>query len=213
MKVFLVFLLLLPTGFVSAQKIGEMAPEKPPEIFPENSWGVDLMFTEGGFGLGTFYRRSFGQNLTGFVDFSISETKDDREINYVDYWGNSFTPNKVNRAFMLPLNFGIQYRLFSDVLTENLRPHVSIGVGPTILLTTPYDEEFFSSFGRAKANYAIGGYLGFGANMGSSKSNLIGLNVRYYYTQLLGDGVELMTNSFKKSFGQFTLMLTIGIMY
>ncbi|PKL83809.1 MAG: hypothetical protein CVV24_03155 [Ignavibacteriae bacterium HGW-Ignavibacteriae-3] len=213
MKVFLVFLLLLPMSFINAQKIGEMAPEKPPEVFPDNSWGVDIMFTEGGFGLGTFYRNKLGQNLTGFVDFSISETKDDREINYIDYWGNSFTPNKVNRAFMLPLNFGIQYRVFSDILTENLRPHISIGVGPTILLTTPYDEEFFSAFGRGKANYAIGGYIGFGANMGTSKSNLIGLNVRYYHTQLLGDGIELMTNSFKKSFGQFTLMLTIGIMY
>jgi hypothetical protein len=198
---------------VKAQKIGELAPDKPPEVFPNNSWGADIMFSEGGFGLGTFYRRTLTQNITGFIDFSISETKDDREITYIDYYGRQFTPDKVNRAFMLPLNFGVQFRMFSESLTENLRPYFSVGVGPAILLTTPYSEEFFKSFGRAKAHYSVGGYVGIGANMGVSKSNLIGLNIRYYYTRLLGDGIELMTNNFKNSFGQFALMLTIGVMY
>jgi hypothetical protein len=213
MKVFLIILAFGAFGSISAQKIGEMAPEKAPEIFPNNSWGVDLIFSEGGFGLGTFYRRNFGQNITGFIDFSISEAKDDREVNYIDYWGNSFTPNKVNRALLLPLNIGIQYRIFSESLTDNLRPYLTIGVGPSILLTTPYDQEFFSAFGSAKANFAAGGYIGMGTNIGLSKSSLIGLNVRYYYTHLLGNGVEIMTDSFKKDFGQFCLMLTIGVMY
>ncbi len=198
---------------MSAQKIGELAPDKAPEVFPGNSLGGDIMFGEGGFGLGTFYKKSFSQNITGFVDFSISETKDDREVTYIDYFGNSFTPDKVNRAFLLPLNFGIQYRLFSESLTENLRPYLSIGIGPSIILTTPYDQEFFQSFGSAKAHYAAGGYIGFGANMGLNKKNLVALNVRYYFNQILGDGIELMTNSTRKSFGQFYIMLTIGVMY
>lgn len=171
------------------------------------------MFGEGGFGLGTFYRKTFSQQITGFVDFSISETKDDREVTYIDYFGNTFTPNKVNRAFLLPLNFGIQYRLFSESLSDNLRPYLSIGVGPTIILTTPYNLEFFKSFGKAKANYAAGGYFGLGANMGLNKKNLVGLNIRYYFSQLLGEGIELMTNNKRKGFGQFYIMLTIGVMY
>ncbi|MHB8905548.1 MAG: hypothetical protein ACYC4T_14190 [Melioribacteraceae bacterium] len=215
MKAFLFFLFLIPFGFSSAQKIGELAPEKPPEVFPGNNLGADIMFGEGGFGLGTFYKKSFSQNITGFVDFSISETKDDREVTYIDYYnyGTTYTPGKVNRAFLLPLNFGIQYRLFSESLTENLRPYISLGVGPSIILTTPYDQEFFKSFGSAKAHYAAGGYIGLGANMGLSKKNLVALNVRYYYNQVFGDGIELMTNSYHKSFGQFCIMLTIGVMY
>jgi hypothetical protein len=213
MKAFLIFLLIIPFGISSAQKIGEPAPEKAPEVFPNNSFGADIMFGEGGFGLGTFYKKSFSQNITGFVDFSISETKDDREVTYIDYFGNSFTPDKVNRAFLFPLNFGIQYRLFSESLTENLRPYISIGIGPSIILTTPYDQEFFKAFGSAKAHYAAGGYLGLGANIGMNKKNLIALNVRYYYNQILGDGIEIMTNSTHKSFGQFCIMLTLGVMY
>lgn len=213
MKVFLIFLLLLPLGLASAQKIGELAPDKAPELFPANTWGIDVIFGEGGFGLGTFYRRSLSQNITGFVDFSISETKDDREITYIDYFGNQYSPNKVNRAFLFPVNVGLQYRLFSESLVENLRPYLMFGIGPSVILTTPYNQEFFKAFGDAKTHFAIGGYVGMGTNIGVSKSSLIGLNVRYYYTHLLGDGIELMTNNYKKDFGQFSLMLTLGIMY
>jgi len=213
MKVLMILLLIVPFGLSSAQKIGELAPERPPEIFPNNAWGVDVMFTEGGFGLGTFLRKSLATDLTGFVDFSISETKDEREVTYIDYFGNSYTPDKVNRSFQLPLNFGVQYRMFSESLTDNLRPYLAAGVGPTLIITTPYDKEFFNAFGFAQTKYAIGGYVGFGANMGTSKSNLIGLNVRYYYTYVFGNGIENITNVFRKNFGQFALTLTVGIMY
>ena len=213
MKVLMILLLIVPFGISNAQKIGELAPVRPPEIFPNNTWGVDIMFGEGGFGLGTFYRRSLATDLTGFIDFSISETKDEREVQYIDYFGNTFTPDKVNRSFQLPINFGLQYRLFSESLTENLRPYLTFGVGPTLIITTPYNKEFFNAFGYAQTKYAIGGYIGFGANMGMSKSNLVGLNVRYYYTYVFGEGIENLTNNFRKKFGQFALTLTVGIMY
>ena len=213
MKVLMIFLLLLPFGFASAQKIGELAPEKPPEIFPPNSWGVDLMFGEGGFGLGTFLRKSYSQDLTGFVDFSISELKDAREIQYIDYFGNTYTPDKVNRAFLFPLNAGAQFRLFSETLTDNLRPYISIGVGPTLILTTPYDQEFFSSFKHARAHYAAAGYVGLGANFGISKTNLIGINVRYLYAHVFGEGIENLTNQFRNDIGQLYITLNLGIMY
>lgn len=213
MKVLMILLLIVPLGLSSGQKIGELAPERPPEIFPNNTWGVDIMFGEGGFGLGTFYRRSLATDLTGFIDFSISETKDEREVQYIDYFGNTFTPDKVNRSFQMPVNLGLQYRLFSESLTENLRPYLTFGVGPTLIITTPYNKEFFNAFGYAQTKYAIGGYVGFGANMGTSKSNLVGLNVRYYYTYVFGEGIENLTNNFRKNFGQFALTLTVGIMY
>ncbi len=213
MKVLMTLLLIVPFVLSNAQKIGELAPERPPEIFPNNTWGVDIIFGEGGFGLGTFLRKSLAADLTGFIDFSISETKDEREVQYIDYFGNTFTPDKVNRSFQLPINLGLQYRLFSESLTENLRPYLTAGVGPTIIITTPYDIEFFEAFGYAKTKYAVGGYVGIGANMGTSKSNLVGLNVRYYYTYVFGEGIENLTNNFRKNFGQFALTLTVGIMY
>ncbi len=213
MKIISLFIFIVLIGINNGQTIGEMAPEKPPAEFPTNSWGVDIMFGEGGLGLGTFFRNSFSTNATGFIDFSISESKDDKEVEYVDFFGRTFTIGKENRVFLLPLYFGLQYRLFSNTLTDNLRPYVNFGVGPTFVVTTPYDREFFNAFGKAQMHYAAGGYVGFGANIGISKSNLVGINLRYYYIKLFNEGVENMTDRFRKEIGSFYLTINIGIMY
>lgn len=212
--VLILILVLLPITFINSQKIGELAPEKAPELFPPNSWGVDVMFGEGGFGLGTFYRKSLSLNTSVFVDLSISESKDDREVDYIDpFTGIPFTIGKKNRVFLIPINFGLQYRLFAGDITDNLRPYINAGIGPTLVLTTPYEKEFFEAFSDTQAKYAAGGYIGFGANFGISKSNLIGLNLRYYIIHLFDDGVENLDGKFRKDLGHFYLTINIGIMY
>ncbi len=214
MRVTAIILLLIPFLFVNAQKIGELAPEKPPEQFPPNTWGMDLMFGEGGFGLGTFLRKEFTTTITGFVDLGVTESKDEREVEIIDpFFGTSFTINKKNRVFLVPLNFGVQYRLFHSSLTANLRPYLNFGVGPTLVISTPYDREFFSAFAKAKANYAVGGYIGIGANFGLSKENLIGINARYYVAHLFNEGVENLNGKFRKDLNHFYITLNIGLMY
>jgi len=212
MKYTVLFLFVCFT-MISAQKIGETAPEKPSEDFPDNSWGMDIMFGEGGFGLGTFMRKEFNRELTGFVDLSISESKDDKEVEYVDYFGQTYVLGKKNRVFMVPITFGVQYRLFADDITDNLRPYVNAGVGPSIILTTPYEKEFFNAFGDTQSKIAVGGYVGFGANFGLSKSNLVGLNMRYYYTKLPGSGVENLEGRQRTSISSFYITLNLGLMY
>lgn len=213
MKKYLFTLLILPFLFSYGQKLGEMAPEEERESFPESAWGVDIMFGEGGFGLGTFIRRRFTDNLTGFADISFSESKDEREIEFIDYFGRKFVVGKKNRVFILPLNFGLQYRLFDDVLTDNLRPYINAGVGPTLVISSPYEIEFFSSLGKARLNVAAGGYVGFGANFGLNKSSLVGLNIRYYFVHLFNEGVESLKGRYQKDIGSIFITLNIGVMY
>lgn len=199
---------------IPAQGIGEVAPEKSPEIFPSNAWGMDIMFGDAGFGLGTFFRKQLDVKWTAFVDISFSETKDEREFEFYDYYlGKFVTADKKNRIFQVPLNFGAQYRLFENILTDNLRPYINAAVGPTLLITTPYQEEFFSAFGKAQIKYAAGGYIGFGANFGLDKSSLMGVNFRYYYAQVLGDGVESLKGKVKKNIQGFFITLNLGLMY
>jgi hypothetical protein len=213
MRRLILLIVILPLLGINAQKIGEMAPERPPETFPDNSWGVDVLIGEGGFGLGTFYRNQITPTVNWFLDFSISESKDDREFEFIDIFGQSRVVGKKNRVFFLPLNFGAQYRIFSNTLTSNLRPYINAGIGPTMLITTPYSKEFFNAFGDARLKYALGGYVGFGANFGLSKTNLVGLNVRYYVAHLFGDGVENLENKFRSTISSFYLTLNIGLMY
>jgi hypothetical protein len=211
----LIFLLLfiIPTSFLIAQEIGELAPPQPPMVFPPNAWGFDLLIGESGFGFGGFYRRQLSTKLTLFGDVSISEAKDEREIEYIDIYGQTFTIGKQNRVFQIPITLGAQFRLFENELTDNLRPYINAGVGPTIALTTPYAEEFFRAFSYSQVHYAVGGYVGFGANFGLDQKSLIGINVRYYYTQFLDEGVEILKDRFKDHLSGFFITLNFGFMY
>jgi hypothetical protein len=206
-------ILLIPFLNVNAQGIGELAPPKPPQVFPTNAMGIDIMFSEGGFGMGGFYRRRFTSELSGFTDLSISEAKDPHEFTYVDYFGNSYTLGKKNRAFLLPLNFGLQYRLFENVIYDNLRPYLNIGVGPSMVVTTPYEQEYFKAFGRAHAQFTLGGYFGFGAYFGIDKSSMVGVNLRYYVVHLFNNGIEIMYGRHEKNLGGFYLTINLGTMY
>jgi len=204
---------------VFAQKIGKIAPPSDPEVFPANAWGVDIMFCEGGFGFGTFFRYDFNPNFTGFADISFSESANEREIPEFNYYtGEIFVRNKVNRVFLVPVTFGVQQRLFYDALTENLRPYITAGLGPSMVITTPYAKdgqsvEFFKSFGDARSYLSLGGYIGFGANIGGSKSSLVGINIRYYVIRILDKEIETIRNKFEKDFGGIYLSLNIGLLY
>lgn len=213
-KLIIVLILVIPFLNTNAQGIGKLAPERPPEEFPDNAFGLDVIFSEGGIGFGTFYRHSLSKKITFFTDFSISESKDDQEVVRFDpFTLQPFTLFKKNRIFILPLNFGLQYRLFTNEIYDNLRPYINFGVGPTLVLTTPNDKEFFKAFGDAQAKYAIGGYIGFGANFGIDKSSLVGLNFRYYYIHLFDEGVEGLFDKFRKNLGGIFLTINIGFMY
>jgi hypothetical protein len=202
-----------PFANINAQGIGELAPPKPAEVFPPNTWGMDIMFGDAGFGLGTFYRREITTKWTAFADLSFSETKDDREFEYIDYFGNVITIGKKNRVFQMPLNFGVQFRLFENSIADNLRPFLCAAAGPTVLVSTPYQEEFFNSFAYAQTDYAVGGYVGLGANFGLDKSSLVGITFKYYYSKILSGGVESLFGKEKTEIQGFFITLNLGMMY
>ena len=174
-----------------------------------NSLGLDVMVSTNGFGLGMFFRREYSDDLSGFVDFSISEAKDDDEKEFIDVYGRTVTPGKVNRFLVLPLFFGIQQRLFKDDILDNFRPYVTGAVGPAMIYVFPYTEEYFSALGKGRPKYTVGGYLGAGAFFGSERSSILGVNLRYYFIPYLA-GIESLQNVYKKQFGGFSISVSFG---
>ncbi len=171
--------------------------------------GVDLLVSNGGFGLGTFYRQEFTNDLSAFIDLSISEAKDDEEVQYFNYYGQSFTPGKINRFLVLPLFIGVQQRLFRDDILDNFRPYVNAAAGPTMLYVFPEREEYFTAIGKGRPRYTYGGYLGVGAYFGSETSNLLGLNLRYYFIPY-APGIEGLERVPKTQFGGFFITVNFG---
>jgi hypothetical protein len=213
-KLLIIIISLIPFLIANPQEIGDLAPEKEPEIFPDNALGLDVMFGEGGVGFGGFYRRQLSSKFTAFVDFSISESKEDNEFQYYDIFGNPIQNTlKKNRVFLIPVTLGVQFRLFEKVIHDNLRPYINAGVGPSIAITTPNDREFFNAFGYAQTKFAAGGYVGFGANFGIDKASLLGINLRYYVAHFFDEGVETYHGRFRNDIGSFYLTINFGFMY
>jgi len=197
-----------------------------------NCWGVDIMASDGGFGLGVFYRRELSPDLSWFTTFSVSEAKDEREVEQFDpYTGLSYVPGKLNRFLVLPLYAGIQYRLFREDIVDTFRPFVNAAVGPTIVYSMPFANvttsdgsvtnvdqvDFFKAIGSGQAHYTVGGYIGFGANFGSVKGSVFGVNFRYYVVTLLSGSLPSTYNLYdgsiegtKKDFGGVVITLSLG---
>ena len=209
-------------------------PDAQPSF--RNVWGLDILVSNDGFGLGTFYRREFNEDVSGFATFSISESKDEREFEQFDpYYQVSYTPGKLQRFLVMPLMFGVQYRLFREEIADNFRPFVNAGAGPALIMSAPFTTftyssdgtpqpsqvEFFKSLGRAQAHYTAAAFIGIGANFGTEKTNVFGVNFRYYFTYLFGDGLPSLYTmntdgrvaATKKDFGGFFITLNVGMAY
>jgi len=188
-----------------------------------NAWGLDLLVSNNGFGLGTFYRHEFSDEFSGVLSFMISDVKDDAEIERYTYYGDSYVLGKKNRLLMLPLIAGVQYRLFKDEIMDNFRPYITAGLGPTMIFVAPYARysdagtgtqqqqvEFFSSLKYGQARYTLGGYVGAGAYFGLDKGTISGISLRYYFAPF-PEGIEVMYGGgYMKNFGGVYISLHFG---
>ncbi|MEX0602745.1 MAG: hypothetical protein WD295_05345 [Bacteroidota bacterium] len=198
---------------------------------PRNAWGFDIMLSNNGFGGGGFFRREVTDELSWFITLAVSDVKDDAEVEYYTYWGQSFVPGKKNRLLMVPLVAGVQYRLFKDDIMDNFRPYISAGIGPSMMFVSPYSVtktydipgggtmstteqiEFFSSLKQGRARFTVGGYIGAGAYFGLDRGTLSGLSVRYYYVPFI-KGIEILEDRLAvKEFGGFYITLNFGSLF
>jgi hypothetical protein len=203
--------------------------------FPPNFIALDILASNDGFGLGTFYRREINPDLFWSISFSISESKDGREVERVDpYTGATYTPGKLNRFMVLPLFGGLQRRMFREDITDTFRPFLNAGVGPVMIYEMPYSKvvpleggqfnveqvDFFAALSQGTAHFTFGGFIGFGANFGTDQSTVFGINFRYYFIPLAGEGLPSLFNPYtgeisssKSDFGGFFITMHIGTGY
>ncbi len=174
-----------------------------------DAMGFDLLFSNSGFGAGGFYQHNYSQNLAGFVNLGITGSRNRDEFEEYDSREQEWrVPGKVNRLFTFPLTVGFRYRLLDNVIVDNFRPYVNMGVGPTMVVALPYEHDFFKSFGYAKAYFTGGGFVGVGAEMGGSKP-VLGVNLRYFYIPLR-PGVESLQGDPITDFGGLFLTMHVG---
>ena len=178
-----------------------------------NSVGVNLSLSGHGFGLGTTMNWAVSDNLSFTANLMISGAKNTDEFEQWDYDKSEYrVPNKINRLYVVPITFGAKYNILSSVLSENVRPFINAAAGPTWILATPYDREFFNAFHYSQSYIRFGGYVGLGSDFGIGKS-LLSLNFKQYFIPFGGDGLESVRNHPLTDFGGFQIELILGVRY
>lgn len=118
-------------------KISE--PKTPLSEGYKNSYGVDLMVNNFGFGIGGTYGRVLGPYTELTFRTGLTGIRDVSEQNFQSlFTGQQIIPNKYKRAFGFPFLLSIKQRVFASQVEDNLRFFVSGGAGPAMALTIPY---------------------------------------------------------------------------
>jgi hypothetical protein len=185
--------------------------EKSIEKFYNSAWGFNIMASDNGFGFGGFYKKNYTDRLSAAIEISVSEGKDDRELEYIDYFGYTYTPNKKTRVIMLPIMLSAEYRIFRNDIIDSFRPYITAGAGPVFLFTSPFNKDFFEAIPLYHTRYTAGGYIGIGCDFGADKNTLTGVNISYHYIPY-PKGIEVMENTLKKSFSGLYITLYFGLM-
>lgn len=188
-----------------------------------SNWGLDLLLSDSGFGVGFFLQTKLNQDflITSSLYISGARNSDEFEELIIDNRGyySWQVRNKINRLFKFPLTIGLTYFPFKNDILENLKPFLSLGLGPTFILSTPYTYNripngeivgWFKSFGDAEAYLKFGGFIGIGSYFGNLSKNVLGVNIRYYYVPFGGDGLVSVIGLPIQNFGGLFLSLSIG---
>ncbi|MDP4200439.1 MAG: outer membrane beta-barrel protein [Bacteroidota bacterium] len=168
-----------------------------------NNWGFNASFSDYGFGGGLFLGHTFGPNVSAELSAEISTASGTREFDLISL-------NKVNRIFVIPIMASMQYRLFRDGLSDNLRPYVTAGAGPVVAMTTPYAEDFFMAFADQTSKIVPGGFVGIGAKFGTDPKSTLGASLRYFIIPYPG-GIESTTTESLPNLSGLFLSVSYGM--
>ncbi len=170
-----------------------------------NHWGIGFMYTDNGFGVSGTYFKNIGRTTDLTFKLAISGVTDPSEVEYYDFYGNSYTAGKVNRVYLTSLSIGIKKNVFYDDIEGNFKPFVKTGIAPAFVLTTPYDRSFFKAFGYAQPGFAFGGYAGIGIEYQESNSIGLSISADYYYLPVIGREILSLQDKPMKNLGGIQL--------
>ncbi len=172
--------------------------------------GLKLVLNESGFGFGMFHQRQVTDDFAWFFETYISGARNKDEFQRYSFEEQQYrVPDKVNRVYKMPIMLGIQYFVFREVLHKNFRPMVNAGFGPTLIAATPYSKGWFEAWDTAKYFARFGGFIGIGANFGSTLG-MSSINFRYYYVPFGSSTIESLKDVPIENFGGLTISLNIG---
>jgi hypothetical protein len=175
-------------------------------------WSIELLFSGNGFGAGCSYSKHLSPTLSLTALLGITGNRNSDELEYIDQLtGRTFIPNKVNSLYSFPFTIGMQKRLFQESLSESFRPFIGAGLGYSMILQIPYDQNGFEPDRRTLAHGRPASYLSIGSAFGSEGRTSLSALIRYYFIPFGGNGIDSINDLPIKDFGG--LFIALGIAF
>lgn len=216
---------LLLAGSVSARQSETNPLDEPLE--PRYGYGAQILLSNSGFGIGGYYQRTLALDYTLVWEGSLSAGKDEREVAFFDRFGRKDVPNKANYLLLLPIQVGVEKRLFRSSIEDNFRPFFRITTGPTIGWRSPYfndqnengllddDEPTFDvidAFPYGSFEFGLGATFAFGAHLGSLSGATQSVRIGYSFTYFKNE-IELLSRTIREPtrfFGSPVILVSFG---
>jgi hypothetical protein len=198
--VFVSLALALPAG---AQGFGPAVPEALADTARFGA-GLALTLTNDGFAAGGVLRAPVGPSTAFFLEATLGAGKDEREQEFfIGLFGDTVIPFKRHYFLQMPIQFGIEQRLFRESIEDTVRPFVQLGAGPAIGYQWPYFDDinengirnaneellgYFGGMGEGEFRFGIGGRAAVGAYFGrtgrTTRAIRFGYAGTYYFKEV-----------------------------
>lgn len=184
-----------------------------------SSLGADIIFSGSGFGGGMFWSSEINEELKFGIDFFISGIRKSDELDQFNpITGEMFVPYKLNRLYTIPFSFGVKYFPFNNQIINTFKPFLSGGAGFAFVISTPYDQGFFSAFGDGMYYTRPSFNISIGADFSNKKGSLSVFQLKYYSIPFGGRGLQSLDQRITgetpiTNFGGLFLDLRIGFNY
>ena len=207
----LLALFVLVAGRAAAQPADGLTPPAPDTSAARFGTSGTLAFTltEDGLGAGLAGRLRLTDDLSLTAEVSAGAVRDAREQRFfVGFFGETVTPLKRSYAVLVPLQVGVERRLFRAAVEDNFRPFVALAAGPTLAVQWPYFRDLDGNGVRdssevrlgatggladAEPRLGVGGALAVGAYFGRGRRAVQGLRLGFtlHYFPVAVDLLEL----------------------
>lgn len=235
----LALLLGLPAGAAAAQEADTTSSSAAEQNPYGTGAGLQILLTNNGFGLGGYYNHTLSRSTSFLVEVNLGAGKDEREVKFFSYRGTSSIPYKANYLLMLPVQLGVQQRLFKEAIEENFRPYLQLTTGPTLGWQYPYFKDCdgnakfdrltectgggfeyaYNALGalpKGSLQFGLGGTIALGAHFGMSKNMTQGVRIGYVFNYFFED-IELLEpdipGAAQQFFGTPSISLTFGRLF
>lgn len=175
-------------------------------IVPELSFGqsssrskwvsrsFDMGVTDRGFTAGATWKYGWNRDWRSPAQFAFLFFRESDNVPYRDpYTGYYYNNNRDSKKILfLNLRTGIERRLWSESLAENLQPHLVLSLGPTLAINPVNEGKFFQRW--KKTTFDATGHIFAGANVdfvySKSAQFSVGVGYEVIYFPHIVDGTD-----------------------